>query len=358
MLPKRTTGWIGFDIGCSGAKAAQVVRQGGQFKIRTAAIVPRRERWDAAALTAEEVQSSADELLAAASICDNLSGRNACAVLPMVLCDAVQVDAAVQRQGGAELAAVVEAELHQSLEGYVLGAWPASLQTEKSNVMALPGAWSDQVSADVRGGRWNCRQLDALPWALARAVRMSEGAMSPRTVAALDWGYARATLCLIHDGAPALVRCLKDCGFQDAVAQTASKLRLPESDAEMLLRSRGLGAGHASPGDIAPATAAERIIAEALAEPLDRLERELRRTLSYWQGQTRGVKPEAVVLFGGGGSLVGIEDRLRRALDLDVQRWTLPLENPADAHRLPPAYMLGPALAASALAWEASWPTA
>jgi Tfp pilus assembly PilM family ATPase len=151
-------------------------------------------------------------------------------------------------------------------------------------------------------------------------------------------------LCLIHEGAPAAVRCLKECGFQDTIAEVARRLRLPDADAEQLLRTQSL--------------VANEVVAAALAEPLDRLERELRRTLGYWQGQTRGVKPQRLILFGGGASLVGIEKRLHEALDLDVRHWTLPHENLADADRLPPAYLLGPALAASALAWEDSWPTA
>ena len=104
------------------------------------------------------------------------------------------------------------------------------------NVVTAPAAWSDQVSADVAAGRWNCRVIDSLPWALARAACHGSGADAlPTTVAVLDWGYARATLCLIHDGAPAMVRCLKDCGFAGVVAAAQAALRVAEEDAETLL---------------------------------------------------------------------------------------------------------------------------
>src|SRR5690242_14205392 len=101
MFRTRTTGWIGFDIGDACVKAAQVVRVAGEPRIRAASIVPRRHRWNPEELTAEEPLSSADELATAASIGGAFVGRAAAAVLPMVLCDAVQVDAAAaERRDG------------------------------------------------------------------------------------------------------------------------------------------------------------------------------------------------------------------------------------------------------------------
>jgi Tfp pilus assembly PilM family ATPase len=350
MFRPRTTGWIGFDLGDATVKAAQVVRAGNEFRIATAAIVPRRDRWDADALTADQPLSSADELAAAASICDGLSGRSAAAVLPMSLCDAVQVAASSTRRGSSEeFAAQVEAELHQSLDGYVIASWPAALQQEKLNVVTVPAAWSDSISDDVAASRWNCRRIDPLPWALARAIVMADPAAATRTIAALDWGYARATFTLVHQGAPALVRCLKDCGFQQTIAAVESQLRLSTPDAERVLQRYGLddaGAGTAG------------VLASALTASLQRLEAEVRRTLGYWQGQTRGVRPDSLVLFGGGASLSGLSQRLATSLEVPVSPWTLPPARPEDAERLPPAHLLGPALAASALAWEATWPSA
>src|SRR5262245_33434990 len=135
MFRSCTTGWIGFDVGDACVKAAQVVRVAGRPRIRAASIVPRRQRWNPEELTAEQPLSSADELAAAASIGGDFAGRAAVAVLPMVLCDAVQVDAgAAQRRDGADLVGLAETELHQSLEGYVVAAWSGNLQADKLNV--------------------------------------------------------------------------------------------------------------------------------------------------------------------------------------------------------------------------------
>jgi Tfp pilus assembly PilM family ATPase len=345
MLGRRTTGWIGIDVGGACVKTAQAVRRGGQYFIRSAAIVPRRERWTAEMLASDAPRSSADEMLAAAAICDRLSGRTAAAVLPMGLCDAIQVDAPASRRGGGELAALVAAETHQSVEGRVLASWSASLQSGKINVVTAPGAWSDQVSADVAAGRWNCRIVDALPWALARAARMSDAARPLRTLAALDWAHHRATICLVHEGAPAIVRRLKDCGYAEFVTAAEKALRVSQADAELLLLKHGLSSADSDAGGAAA-------IDDALVEPLHRLDRELRRTLGYWQSQTRGARPERLYLFGAGASLAGVDRMLAKSLELEVQQWTLPPERPADAGLLPPAHLLGPALAASALAWE------
>jgi Tfp pilus assembly PilM family ATPase len=343
MLRQRTTGWVGFDIGGSTVKSAQAVRVGSEFRIRTASIVARRDRWNPELLAADKPLPSADELQAAASICEGVSGRFAAAVLPMVLCESVQVESAASQPLHAdELTALVEAETHQSLADFVVASWPASLQANKLNVITVPEAWSNQVSSDVAAGRWNCRRIEALPWALARAVRMS-ASQSPAPVAALDWGYHRATLCLVNDGAPAFVRCLKDCGYQHGVAAVEAALGLPTADAERFLHRNSNVDSSGVAG----------VLADALAELFHRIEREFRRTLSYWQSQSQGLKPEAVCLFGGGASLGGVADRLTAMVELPVHVWDLPTEIAADATRLPPAHLLGPALAASALAWEA-----
>src|SRR5262245_40118731 len=207
MVFKRATGWIGIDVGGACVKTAQAVRRGGSFYVRSAAIVPRRQRWTADALAAPDPQSSVDEMLAAASICDRLAGSAAAAVMPMALCEAIQVETPTShRRSEADLAALVEAETHHSLADRVLGTWPAALPPGRTNVMTAPIAWSDQLSADVAAARWNCRAVDSLPWALARAATMAAAPAEPPLSVVIDWGYARATMCLVHQGAPAAVR--------------------------------------------------------------------------------------------------------------------------------------------------------
>jgi Tfp pilus assembly PilM family ATPase len=343
MLRPRKTGWIGFDLGATSVKAAQVVRKNGEFRIRAAAIVPRTEPWNVEALA--DPQSSADEMRAAASVCDRLSGGVAGVVMPMALCETAQVKTPTgQRWGRVELVRAAEAETQQSLAGHVVDWWPARLKSDRLNVVACPARWSDRVSADVAAAGRHCRLIDALPWALARAVSMVHPA-GDTTAIAFDWGYDAATVCLVHERTPAFVRLLKDCGYRHMVAAIERELRLDARDAERLLLKYGLSC----PGAAAPCA---QTMEFALAEPLERLARELKRTLTYWQGQARGSAPHAIYLFGGGASLPGIDRRVQEISNLDVQVWRLAAESPADAEALPPAHLLGPALGLSALALE------
>jgi Tfp pilus assembly PilM family ATPase len=343
MLRPRKTGWIGFDLGATSVKAAQAVRKNGEFFVRAAAIVPRIERWTPESLA--EPQSSADEMRAAASICDRLTGGVAGVVLPMALCETAQVSVPTgQRWGRAELVRAAEAETQQSLAGHVVDWWPARLKSDRLNVVAASARWSDRVSADVAAAGRHCRLIDALPWTLARAVSMVQPADAPTSIA-FDWGYDSATMCLVHERTPALVRRLKDCGYGRMVAAIERELRLDSRDAERLLLKYGLSCPDAA------ASCAEAVDV-ALAQPLEQLARELKRTLTYWHGQARASAPQAIYMFGGGASLPGIDRRVREIANLDVHVWNLAPENPADAEFLPPAHLLGPALGLSAIALE------
>jgi Tfp pilus assembly PilM family ATPase len=341
-------GWVGFDIGATSVKAAQLVRKDSGYQIRSAAIVPRKPRWSAAVYADDQPLSSADELRSAASVCEHLAGNAAAAMLPVALCEIVQMEApAGKRHGSApDLLRAVEAETHRSMRDHVYDMWPSTVQNGKINIVAAPRAWSDQITADVAGGGWNCQVIDALPWALARAVCLiaqhDEG-----LYAALDWGYGKATMCLVRQGVPALVRSLKDCAFQNVLDAVSQRLRLDQHDAEILLRKHGL-----EMNETAETLRSHGLIEDLLAEPMTRLVQEIRRTIGYWQGITRGKTPENVYLFGGGATLAGVDRRLTEMLGAPVETWTLPIDRAADADAFPPACLLGAAAGLSALAWE------
>jgi hypothetical protein len=130
----------------------------------------------------------------------------------------------------------------------------------------------------------------------------------------------------------------------------SSELRVDDRDAELLLQKYGL-APIAGEDGVARNSSA-RVLADVLADPLGRLAQEVRRTLGYWQGVTRGQKPEQIYLFGGGGAVSGVSERLSRLLDLGVVPWELPVEQSSDDQDLPPVCLLGAAVGLSALAWE------
>lgn len=346
MFRTPKTGWIGFDLGATSVKAAQAVRHGDEFFIRSAALVPRPERWTAESLPAAAPRTSVDELRAAISVAERFSGAAAGVVLPMPLCEVVQVDSALlNRRGSTALLQAVGEETHQTLDDHVVDWRPSPLKQDRLNVVTAPRPWSDQASADVASAGRHCRTIDALPWALARAVSLVDRGNPPSTSVAFDWGHTTATVCLIHAGSPALVRTLKGCGYQAVVSAVASELRLNERDAEALLQKYGL--------DCTGATAVcGKAMEVVLSEPLACLERELKRTLHHWRSHARDAVPTTLYMFGGGASLVGVDRRLGEAIDLETRVWTLPAESAADVDSLPPACLLGPAIGLSALAWE------
>jgi Tfp pilus assembly PilM family ATPase len=349
MFAVAKVGWLGFDVGAAAVKAAQVVRADGGYRIRTASVVSRRQAWTAAALAAAP-SSSADELRAAASLCEQASGSSAAALLPPLACDVLQLDAPTAKRGAGpgDLLRAAELELQRPLRDYLCDAWTAAGVTGKINLAATPRAWSDQLTADVSSSGWNCRMIDALPWALARAATLAEPARAERVFAVLDWGFTRASMCLVCGGAPALVRTLRDCAFQDVIDLVARGLRVDQRSAQTLLRRYGLPQGGAADSSSAG------VLAELLAEPVARLVQEIQRTLGYWRGCTRGQSPQSVCLFGGGATLTGVERRLSGALGVPVEVWSLPMESRDEHAEAPAPCLLGAAIGLSALAWEAS----
>jgi Tfp pilus assembly PilM family ATPase len=346
MLLSHKTGWIGFDFGATSVKAAQIVRKNREYQLRSAVIVPRRTRWNSAELMDEPPASSVDECLAALSLDEKFQRGASAALLPMAAGELFQIDALPARRGNRheDLVRAVEVESARSIGDWVFDSWPADADGRRVNVFGAPRLWSDGISDDVTATGSRCHVIDALPWALARAALMQREAAQQTTIAALDWGYGKATLCLIHDGLPKMVRTLKDCAFQAALAEIQASLRLSESDAEMALAQHAASRSSESRPE-------RDVFSRILEEPTARLVHELQKTLSYWRGATRGLAPQALYLFGG-GALTGAASRLEQALHIPTQPWQLPLSDDADQAAVPPICLFGPAAGLSELAWR------
>src|SRR5690606_25642609 len=130
--------------------AAQVVRRNGEYLLRSAAIVERQSRWTPDSLASDAPLPSGDEMAAAASLCDRLTGAATAATLPAGVCEILRTAAIGRaRSDSGELLRAVEAQTHRSLDDCVYDVWPVDADGQKVNVVAAPRAWSDQVSADV-----------------------------------------------------------------------------------------------------------------------------------------------------------------------------------------------------------------
>lgn len=348
----RQTGWIGVDVGTSHVKVVQLTGGRRLPCLAATAIVPRLKAWNIEEMTEDSALSSSGELIAAANLRPDFRGRRVAAALPMSLCQFHQFDRSLSMGSHRDRAVrhALEAANQGPITRMQYAAWPAELDAEgtgpvRTNVLAVPHAWSDQLCEDLAQTGWSCQAIDGLPWALARAVKMVLNEDQQAPWAALDWGYTQATFCVIAEGRPVYVRGLKDCSLRQLFNLITEELLVSEDEALRLLQEYGL-AGH-EPLEVS------RVVEELLAEPLDRLQQELTRTLSHLKGQRRSIVPQGAYLFGGGATIRGLAEHLADKLELELRLWQLDkADSTSDSRSGPPACMFGPAAALSALAWE------
>ena len=125
---------------------------------------------------------------------------------------------------------------------------------------------------------------------IARAVQMSEAGQRRGAVAAVDWGFSTVTLCMVHEGRPALVRCFREGCLGELIQAIRRVLPVSAAEARQLLMDVGLPgpAGADGPDDIAT------LIADATRPAVDHLQQELQKTFAFWENSQREVSPHVV----------------------------------------------------------------
>lgn len=360
MIRARDTGWIGVDVGTYSVKLAQVERRSGRYALSEAVVIQRSEPWCEIGTDKTAVRDSAEELIAGRALGERFAGRKAAAALPMAICQLKSL----QLADGTEEArrAAITAELASNpLPGGRLREfdfWPinsplenATIVRENVSVLSIASDWAYRLAADHQTANLACQALDGMPLALSRAVGMCERADTAQPVAVLDWGFSRTTFCIVFDGRPLFVRCLRDCEYGAVIRALRDDLALNWDEA------RRVAIDHVA----RPASYHETkdelqlLVSEVVVASMNQLIAELQRTLVYLKMHRNKLMPTQMWVFGGGAAVKGIAPWLRERVDLDVQCWHLgdPTYRSASAGEIPMA-MLGPAVALSALAWEAS----
>ncbi len=353
MIFSRTKGWIGVDIGTHTIKLAQVERHGSRVELIEALSIPRQEAWLQDETAPEDISSS-HEIQAALSLGPRFRGREAAVTLPMAVCDfracKVAGNTDAERQVGVveELKTVYPDTYNEREVGHWSIEVPADKGTGGDNTIAfsLPSAWADRAAQDMREAGLVGNVLDALPLAMARSISLAfPNAANP--IAAVDWGYQRATLCSVKGGRPLFVRSLRDCGFHTVTRALCRSLSVTQEEAQKLLHDHGLP----NPAQSAP-TDLQSVIEEVTREPLDSFMDELNRTAEFLKFQRRRIAPAKIVLLGGGAAVKNIGSYLNEHVDLPVDTWAL------DSKRTRPSAgpqiaieLFGPAVALSSLAW-------
>lgn len=348
---KRQLGWLGIDIGTAYVKVAQLVRDDDGLRVHARSIVPRS--FNTAETEDQPVWSAVGEIRTAMVAGVSFSGREAATTMPMGFCDIHQISNTITDDE--DLDSVVRTAIENitqcSADELEFDLWSADPETgladaQRWNVLAAGRPWTDRIYQDVIESGNICHTIDGVPQALARAVSLSchDSPMPP--VAALDWGYSQATLCVVADGVPAYVRALKDCGFDRVIGAVVGELGVGRDEAQELIGRYGVEAINSNSGDEVSV-----LIGELLIEPLRNLETELARTLSHVGFQRRTIAPQQLLLFGGGGTIYGVERHLSRRMRLETHAWRLAQ---SDEHGLNHDCLFGTALSLSALAWSDS----
>lgn len=346
---KRQLGWLGIDIGTAHVKVAQLVRDDKGVRVHARSMVPRSL---ATSETEDEpVWSAVGEIRTAVVAGRDFHGREAAAIMPMGFCDIHQINNPVVDDEDLDslVRTAIENITQCSADELEFDVWSVEpgieiAEAKRWNVLAAARPWTDRIYQDIVESGNICHTIDGVPQAIARAISLAAHGSAVPPVAALDWGYSQATLCIVADGVPAYVRALKDCGFDRVVGAVIDELGVTPDEAQQLLGQHGVRGLNSNVDDEVSA-----LIAELLAEPLRQLENELARTLSHVGFQRRDIAPQQLLLFGGGGTIFGIERHLSTRLRLETHAWRL---NQFDEQSMADDCLFGTALALSALAWS------
>lgn len=354
-LANRKYGWIGVDVGTSSVKIAQVMRHKNTWSLAASAIIPRQQAWQDDLVKEGKSLSSSDELLAARSLQQGYNGRRVAAALPMMLCDIHRLDVDLAREANAMqlLQRTIQVATQKSVKGIQCDYWSAPAagkQPAWSQALTVPEIWTEQICSDITEAGWSCKAIDGSPLAIARAAAMVHPQAKSAPIAVLDWGSSRATLCFVENGQPSYVRCLKGCALQDVLDLLVNELQVSELEAQSLLEDYGLTHSTA-----AESNEVVELVGKIIAEPISQLVEEIKRSFSHFQYLRRSNSPQFLCLQGGGGMIKQLDTHLASCLDIEVKNWQLPPGSTEQDSADPRSHcLLAPAIALSALAWEAS----
>ncbi len=151
--------------------------------------------------------------------------------------------------------------------------------------------------------------VDVNPLAVMNAFLFNEKIGDGQSIIVLDVGDRNTTLCIYSETDPYFVRNLMVSG-NDFTRDLQRRLALPYGDAERYKRGELLfPEKEGVPGKLV----------EIIRPSLDALTKEVRRSLTYYENQTKTRGFSQIVLTGGGAQMEGFADYLGRDLGLPVK---------------------------------------
>lgn len=353
FLLRRKYGWIGIDVGTSFTKMAQVERCGGEYRISARWCLPA----DASSSLLGETQPSRNasafstQLRRARGV---FRGKRSAAALSARFTTHRYVDLPfgcdeeLRRMIAEEISNDSVAEAGPRCFDY----WHSSTTSGGNNalhqlsVIDIDRSVSLTLANNLAATGLDCRLLDGIPCALARAVQMFDPELAETPQIILDLGYSSTVFVAAVQGTPVFARILRGCGLEAIIQPIQNSLSLTESEAVQLVRRMGLGPTQ----DGSPPDAAAHVVHQLVSEPVLRLMTEIMRTLSYLVNIPSAIDPKRILLSGGGAYLPALATQLMNETGLEVAAWRLPsaISNATNQDES----LFAVAAALSALAWE------
>ena len=159
--------------------------------------------------------------------------------------------------------------------------WPTLTSPNTNNAMVqlsvidIDRNHSLTLASNLFNAGLDCRLLDGVPCALARAVQMFAPQQTETPKVILDIGYSSTVFVAVVHWAPVFTRILRGCGLDAIIQPIQNSLSLTASESLQLVRRMGLGPAQSG----SPPDAAAHVVHQLGSEPGTRWRTEMVRTL-------------------------------------------------------------------------------
>ena len=365
---KRSYGWTGVEIGCHAIHMAQVRRIDHAWQLAAVWSVEHPTHYS---MKSTEGASDGDETfgwLTSESICDKglaptleylrslnalFKGNNCAATLNDGMIDYREME--LPQCDPSESLAMVHSEIalesECEMEELIAGCWQLPNNRPRATTTSLGAASVKRSTAllianDLLAAGFECRTLDAVPCAMARATAMVIDDQQVATLA-VDLGYKQSTITLVQNGQPILSRGIRNLGLLPLVEQIATSFEITLSDSQTLLFQ-------ATAGRSAPTDGLDQFtnpLQQVLNQYMHLLAMEIDKTIEYANRAYRTITPSQLLLMGDGCRIPSVQQELASRVGLLTKSWSINLSRNLFGEQQIASFAIAAGL--SSLAWEA-----
>jgi Tfp pilus assembly PilM family ATPase len=364
---KRSYGWTGIEIGCHAIRMAQVRKFDDRWQLATVWSVEHATPY---VRSSEALSNAYDEtfgwtppsdirekgLGSTLDLLENLDslfvGGKCAASLSDGMIDYRELELPIcaPKEVRSLLQSEITLETDCDFDDVTMDYWELPSNRPRSTTNSFGTASLNRNTAillanDLLSAGFECRILDAIPCAMARATAMVGNDLNAATLG-IELGYQQTTITLIHDGQPVLSRATRSVGLLPFLEQIAQSFEISIADAQTLLFQMPFGNTHVpiSVDDFA------NPLQQKLSGFLQALAHEIDRTLQYVQRTHRTMAPTQVVLMGEGTRIPGIARTIENHIGLLTNTWSLDISENLFGNQQIATYAIASGL--SSLAWE------